>query len=55
MEYVVGKRDTLERVAASHDLTPSELMKYNRMSSRTIFEGFFSFINVFLSIVFIFV
>jgi hypothetical protein len=39
MNYVVGKDDTLERIAASHDCTVGELVKLNRMASRMV--GFF--------------
>ncbi|KAK7091174.1 oxidation resistance protein 1-like isoform X2 [Littorina saxatilis] len=38
-EYKVAKNDTLEKIAAHFDVTPSELKKLNRMSSRMVFEN----------------
>ncbi|KAL8607737.1 hypothetical protein ACOMHN_039410 [Nucella lapillus] len=39
LEYKVAGRDTLEKIAARFDVTPSELKKLNRMLSRTVFEN----------------
>ncbi len=39
MEYIVNGTDTLERIAARNDCTPSELMKFNHLHSRMIFPG----------------
>lgn len=39
VEYVVNDSDTLERIAAKYDCTPSELMKLNRLHSRMVFSG----------------
>lgn len=39
LEYKVKASDTLERIAAHHDITPSELQKLNRMTSRMVFAG----------------
>ncbi|PVD32474.1 hypothetical protein C0Q70_07913 [Pomacea canaliculata] len=38
-EYCVKPSDTLERIAAHHDVTPSELQKLNRLTSRMVFTG----------------
>ncbi|KAK7475901.1 hypothetical protein BaRGS_00032869, partial [Batillaria attramentaria] len=35
----VKASDTLERIAAHHDITPSELQKVNKMTSRMVFAG----------------
>nr|KAG5691349.1 hypothetical protein BaRGS_033398 [Batillaria attramentaria] len=36
---LVKASDTLERIAAHHDITPSELQKVNKMTSRMVFAG----------------
>ena len=35
----VERTDTIERIAAKCDVTPSTLMKLNRMTSRMVFEN----------------
>ncbi|XP_076457258.1 oxidation resistance protein 1-like [Babylonia areolata] len=39
LEYKVGKTDTLEKIAAHFDVTPSELKKLNRLSFHMVFEN----------------
>lgn len=38
-EHVVDARDTLDKVAARYNTTPSQLAAYNKLSSRFIFAG----------------
>ena len=38
-EHVVDARDTLDKVAAMHDTTPTRLAQYNKLTSRFIFAG----------------
>ncbi|GFO35157.1 oxidation resistance protein 1 [Plakobranchus ocellatus] len=38
-EYIVEERDTLIKIGAHFDVTPSELMKVNKMMSRNVFPG----------------
>ncbi|GFR70468.1 oxidation resistance protein 1 [Elysia marginata] len=38
-EYIVEDRDTLIKIGAHFDVTPSELMKVNKMMSRNVFPG----------------
>jgi LysM repeat protein len=39
MEHVVDARDTLDKVAAKYNTTPTRLAQYNKLSSRFIFAG----------------
>ena len=39
MEHVVDARDTLDKVAAKYDTTPTRLAQYNKLTSRFIFAG----------------
>ena len=39
MEHVVDARDTLDKVAAKYDTTPTRLAQYNKLASRFIFAG----------------
>ncbi|CAG7833617.1 unnamed protein product [Allacma fusca] len=39
ISYTVKDNDTITSVSASFDITPSELIKTNRLSTRTIFPG----------------
>ncbi|XP_053382496.1 nuclear receptor coactivator 7-like isoform X4 [Mercenaria mercenaria] len=39
LEYTVQDRDTLEKIAAHYDTTPSELKKLNKLISAMIFAG----------------
>ena len=38
-EHVVDARDTLDKVAAMYDTTPTRLAQYNKLTSRFIFAG----------------
>ena len=38
-EHVVDARDTLDKVAAKYDTTPTRLAQYNKLTSRFIFAG----------------
>jgi LysM repeat protein len=44
MEHVVDARDTLDKVAAKYDTTPTRLAQYNKLASRFIFAGQVRFI-----------
>lgn len=38
-EHIVKESDTITSIAASYDVTPSELIRVNRLSTRVIFPG----------------
>jgi len=38
-DHVVKDTDTIPSIAASYDVTPSELIRYNRLATRVVFPG----------------
>ncbi|XP_070533092.1 LOW QUALITY PROTEIN: oxidation resistance protein 1-like [Ptychodera flava] len=39
LPYIASNRDSLDRIAAHHNTTPSELMRLNKLATRMIFPG----------------
>jgi LysM repeat protein len=45
-EYVVGQNDTLEKIAAVHDVTVGAIVAQNRLRVRMVFFNLFMYKNV---------